>query len=169
MQKWRGYNQWTSKECFVSITLEHNVEKVKGKKPIWTSNKLFSILNATWWQVKARPCLSSFLVYLLATFFWKISVSVNRFYHLDRMRQRDTLSGLEKLHSISYTFSIRNHVDLSGILTVQALCVFSYDSGPYRASTCKLNRIFCWTRQITIAAFDIQWYGNGGPVFYNLA
>ena len=31
-----------------------------------------------------------------------------RFYHLDRMRQQDTLSGLEKLHSVPYTFSIRN-------------------------------------------------------------
>ena len=41
------------------------------------------------------------------------------------MRQQDTLSGLEKLHSIPYTFSIRNCMGLSGILTVQAICVFS--------------------------------------------
>ena len=37
MQKWRGvekenYDRWTSKECFVNITLEHNVEKVKGQE-----------------------------------------------------------------------------------------------------------------------------------------
>ena len=42
------------------------------------------------------------------------------------MRQQDTLSGLEKLHSISYTFyTIRNYVELSGILTMEAPCVFS--------------------------------------------
>ena len=31
------------------------------------------------------------------------------------------------------------------------------------ASTCKLVRIFCWMRQITIAAFVIEWYGNEWP------
>lgn len=31
-------------------------------------------------------------------------------------------------------------------------------SEPLRASTCKLFRTICSTRQITIAAFAIQWY-----------
>ena len=58
---------------------------------------------------KACLCLYSFLVSLLAmTFFWKISVAVNRFYYLDHMTQQDTLSGLEKLLSTSYTLALRD-------------------------------------------------------------
>ena len=47
----------------------------------------------------------------------------------------------------------------------------SFPTGTTRVSKCicKLITIFCWTRQITIAAFVIEWYGNGGPVFSNLA
>ena len=43
------------------------------------------------------------------------------------------------------------------------------NSGPLRASICKLVRIFCWTRQITITALLFNDMEMRGPVFCSYA
>ena len=94
MQKKRGfgkktrnkkkYNRRTPKECFVSITLEDNVEKVRGKKNSWASNKLFRYVKHAlvsprfWFPFKQRHFSERKRECVNAEFHWQVKRGIEK-------------------------------------------------------------------------------------------
>ena len=118
-----------------------NKNDTRKKKPSWTSNMLLSNLSATWWQEKSVP-----LSLLVPSFLPSDDIFLK-----DLCRREQILppwpdetarhpEWLEKFHSTSCTFSIRNCMELSGTLTVQAPCVlYRYRSNTRIFSAMKIS------------------------------